>query len=253
MKLKALVLSLALSVAVSNQAVAECTTLCDSTWWEKATVNDILQQMDAGLDMSDRDIAGATMMHWAAGFGKSAVVLGLLNTNIGVNDVDSYGYTPLHWAVLSGRPEIILGLLEVGADTGYIGLDKKSPVDLAEEDPNLKGTEAYKALLKLRKKAISEACPKLCDDLWWDSADLAMLRAELETGADPNAPSLKGWTPLHKAVWRGDAKAVMLLLEFGADAAAQAKDGKTAWNYAEFSKKLAGTKAYWALKDAQEG
>ena len=44
----------------------------------------------------------------------------------------------------------------------------------------------------------------------------------------------------------------MVLLEFEADATAQAKDGKTPWNYAEFNKKLAGTKAYWALKDAQE-
>ena len=37
--------------------------------------------------MSDRDLGGSTMLHWAAGFGVPDVVLALLTTNIGINDV----------------------------------------------------------------------------------------------------------------------------------------------------------------------
>jgi ankyrin repeat protein len=252
MKQRLLALSIVVTSVMAGPVWADCTTLCDQAWWEKASVDDIIAQMNTGLDMSDRDLGGSTMMHWAAGFGKTDVVLGLLTTNIGINDVDYYGQTPLHWAVLTGSSEIILRLLDVGADTTFVGVDGKSVLDLADENENLKGTAAYKALLNAKKASVSAACPKLCDDRWWESAKLADLRAELEAGANPNAFSLQGWTPLHKAVWRGDPKATLVLLEFGADAKAQAQDGKTPWNYAEFSKKMTGTKAYWALKDAQE-
>ena len=252
MKQRLLALSLILPLLTAAPVWGQCTKLCKQEWWETAKVSDIITELDAGLDMSDRDLGGATMLHWAAGFGVPNVVLALVTTNIGINDVDNYGHTPLHWAVLTGSSEIIVGLLEAGADTTVFGVDGKTAVDLARENENLKGTPGYLALIGAKAASVSAACPKLCDDSWWKTAQLADLRAELEAGADVNAPSRQGWTPLHKAVWRGDAKAVMVLLEFEADATAQAKDGKTPWNYAEFNKKLAGTKAYWALKDAQE-
>ena len=252
MKQRLLAFSLVLPILTAAPVWGQCTNLCEQEWWQKAKVNDIIVELDRGLDMSDRDLGGSTMLHWAAGFGVPDVVLALLTTNIGINDVDNYGHTPLHWAVLTGSSEIIVGLLEAGADTTIIGIDGQTPVDLAKENENLKGTPGYIALLAAKAASVTAACPKLCDDSWWKTADLADLRSELEAGADVNARSRQGWTPLHKAVWRGDPKAVLVLLEFNADATALAKDGKTPWNYAEFSKKLTGTKAYWALKDAYE-
>ncbi len=252
MKQRLLAFSLVLPILTAAPVWGQCTKLCEQEWWQKAKVNDIIVELDRGLDMSDRDLGGSTMLHWAAGFGVPDVVLALLTTNIGINDVDNYGHTPLHWAVLTGSSEIIVGLLEAGADTTIIGIDGQTPVDLAKENENLKETPGYIALLGAKAASVTAACPKLCDDSWWKTADLADLRSELEAGADVNARSRQGWTPLHKAVWRGDPKAVLVLLEFNADATALAKDGKTPWNYAEFSKKLTGTKAYWALKDAYE-
>lgn len=252
MKQRLLAFSLIILIPTAAPVWAQCTKLCQQEWWEKAKVNDIITELDAGLDMTARDLGGSTMLHWAAGFGKPDVVLALITTNIGINDIDNYGHTPLHWAVLTGSSEIIVGLLEAGADSTIIGVDEKTPVDLAKENENLKGTPGYLALMEAKKASISATCPKLCDDSWWNTAQLSDLRSELEAGADVNARSLQGWTPLHKAVWRGDAKAVILLLEFKADATATADDGKTPWNYAEFNKALAGTRAYWALKDAQD-
>ena len=41
------------------------------------------------------------------------------------------------------------------------------------------------------------------------------------------------------------------LLDAGADAKAKNKEGKTPWDLAQGNEGLKGTKAYWALNDAQ--
>jgi len=52
-------------------------------------------------------------------------------------------------------------------------------------------------------------------------------RLLLKYGADLAAQTKDGWTPLHRAPDRGNVKLAQLLLERGADAAAQTKDGWT--------------------------
>ncbi len=56
--------------------------------------------------------------------------------------------------------------------------------------------------------------------------------ALLQRGANPNARTDKGWTPLIKAVWRDSAPVVRLLLEGGADPRHRDRRGKTALDYA---------------------
>ena len=180
MKQRLLALSLAIPLLTAAPVWGQCTKLCKQEWWETAKVSDIITELDAGLDMSDRDLGGATMLHWAAGFGIPNVVLALVTTNIGINDVDNYGHTPLHWAVLTGSSEIIVGLLEAGADTTVFGVDEKTAVDLARENENLKGTPGYLALIGAKAASVSAACPKLCDDGWWKTAQLADLLLELK-------------------------------------------------------------------------
>jgi ankyrin repeat protein len=65
------------------------------------------------------------------------------------------------------------------------------------------------------------------------------------------ARDVSGSTPLHWAVRDGAAENIQALLAAGADAKAKDKDGETPWALAQENEKLKGTKAYWALNDAQ--
>ena len=137
------------------------------------------------------------------------------------------------------------------------------------------------ALMLMIGSQAGAECGKLCDWNWWITATEADVQAELDGGPDVMARDAVGNTPLHKA---GSAEAMQLLLAAGADvmardvsgstplhwaalhdapasiqallaagadAKAKDKDGETPWALAQENEKLKGTKAYWALNDAQ--
>ena len=60
------------------------------------------------------------------------------------------------------------------------------------------------------------------------AVDIEIVRMLLDKGADPNAKSHSGSTPLHTVGFTGDRASLDLLLEHGADAAIKNNDGKTA-------------------------
>lgn len=60
------------------------------------------------------------------------------------------------------------------------------------------------------------------------AADIEIVRMLLGRGAQPNAKSQSGSTPLHTAAFTGDRATLDLLLRHGADAAIKNKDGKIA-------------------------
>ena len=137
------------------------------------------------------------------------------------------------------------------------------------------------ALMLMFGSQAGAECGNLCDNSWWETATEADVQAELDGGADVMARNEWGRTPLHragspeviqpllaagadvmardavdntplhKAAHYGYAEKIQALLAAGADAKAKDKDGETPWALSQENEKLKGTKAYWALNDAQ--
>ena len=82
----------------------------------------------------------------------------------------------------------------------------------------------------------------------------ATIQALLAAGADLMARTTTGRTPLHSAAevaLAGSAANIQALLDANADAKVKNEEGKTPRDLAQENEKLKGTRAYWALNDAQ--
>lgn len=115
------------------------------------------------------------------------------------NAVAGDGFTPLGLAAFFKRPEVVRLLLDRGADPA-----------MAARNAN--------AFTPLHAAVATDAGPR----------DIGIVNALLEAGAQMNARSGEGGTPLHTAAFTGDAEVVELLLARGADPRIAGKDGKTA-------------------------
>jgi ankyrin repeat protein len=177
MKMKKITLIAALMITFATHAAAECRNLCDADWWRvgKTTV-DIQDELDAGAEVNATTKYGATPLHFAAlshapaniqflldGGANvnastedghtplhSAAMLGtpasiqiLLNAGAKVNSPTDGGHTPLHSAAMLGTPASIQILLNAGADAKAKSDEDKTPWNFAQENKQLKGTDAY--------------------------------------------------------------------------------------------------------------
>ena len=135
--------------------------------------------LEAGA--SPARLASGQALLLAARRGEASRVSALLAVGADPDARDRSGATALHWAAagLFGRVEVVEVLLQAGA---------------AVDAPDWAGVTA---LMRARFRP-------------------AVTRALLRAGADPNAATPAGRTPLASAAEGGDAEAVRLLLEAGA-------------------------------------
>ena len=82
--------------------------------------------------------------------------------------------------------------------------------------------------------AQQDVCAGWLTEEFWESAPLVDVAGCLETGADVNARSSRGFTPLHYAAFYGSPEVVDLLLEAGAYVNAHAGGNSTPLNAAIF-------------------
>ena len=159
--------------------------------------------VDSGADVNAEDFDGNKILHNLASSSNEEpngeVLKYLLENGAGIDEINEEGATPLQVAIASiGNFHIAIQLIENGANVNVI--DKF-------------GRTALHNVLKR-----SEYC---------GSITLILIRALIKKGADINAKSHTGWTPLHEATYygsRGDLEIFEVLFEYGCDV--NAKDNK---------------------------
>jgi ankyrin repeat protein len=113
------------------------------------------------------------------------------------NEVSPDGYSPLGLAAFFKRRVVVAYLLERSADPKAASRDQ--------------------GFTPLHSAVASDA----------GASDAEIVRMLLEAGADPNARSRQGTTPVHTAAFTGDRAVLDLLLAHGADTGIRSVDGKT--------------------------
>lgn len=137
----------------------------------------ILVQMKADLNARDPS-QGASLLHWAARGGSTAIVEALLERGVDVDSQLDDGTTPLHWATWANHPMVL-----------HLLMDHRACPDTRRND--LRHTSLHIASYD----GIEEAAEKL-----------------LDFKANPNIQGADGRTPVHAAAIEGHVCVLQYLL-----------------------------------------
>ena len=206
-----------------------------------------------------------TALHMAAFKGHLEVAQCLYQHRANLNEADLLGRTALHMAAWGGNLELVRFLCEAGADQmiqSGEGDDRKTAVHTAAfkghreivdflcqqgadvNVPDLHGqTPLHMAAKNARSTTISINSFRGADGRTQHTIDfeeqmaghVGVLQTLCRLGANVNATSDVGKTPLHEAAWSGDAEMVRILCNAGARhdiTSGEADDGKTALHMA---------------------
>ena len=77
--MRALTISFLLVLAI--QAGAECGNLCNDEWWKTATISNVKDELDAGVDVMSRNADGFTPLHSASIHGANESIQALLDVD----------------------------------------------------------------------------------------------------------------------------------------------------------------------------
>ncbi|HET9551518.1 MAG TPA: ankyrin repeat domain-containing protein [Anaeromyxobacteraceae bacterium] len=150
---------------------------------------------------NDGGCDGCTLLHLAAVGGREEVARELLDRGADPNAVAGHGLTPLHYAAGGQSAGVVRLLLARGATRSLEARDEWG------------NTPLLRAAGMARPA--SEPSPEIIEAL-------------AAAGADVNAVTSKGNTPLHIAAYKGFAGTVRLLLSKGADPSRRNAAGETA-------------------------
>ena len=197
-----------------------------------------------GADVNTKDSLGMTPLHRAASFGHKEVVEPLIGKGADVNAKDGQdftplgraiqkghteaadlirkhggltseelvsGMTPLHAAARKGLKEVVELLIANGADVNVKDRVGETPLDFAI---NKNRTETADLLREHGGKTGAEL------NVLLDAAkkgDIEAVKQHLAAGADVNAKTADGTTPLHNAAVYGHTEVAELLIANGAN------------------------------------
>jgi ankyrin repeat protein len=170
--------------------------------------------IEYGADIDARDKHSQTPLHSAARLGNRDIVQLLIKFGADVNAKNIYGYTPVHLAANSGQEESVKILIESGADINAFDNKQRTPLFLSIARQNLTIVEellSYGAEINIIDKFGTYIMFLACNP----HQDREIIKLLIKYGGDVNIQDSKGFSLLHKAVYRGDIPLVKLLLESG--------------------------------------
>jgi ankyrin repeat protein len=171
--------------------------------------------LDRGVDVNARPCWGTTALHWAAIHGKLAAVETLLRRGADVDIQDEiYRGFPWGWAAEGNHPEI-----------ERLTIQRSKTLDLFQACNFNPGIERVRSILEKDPGALNrrQGDPAICgrhqhgtalhEAVDWYKRDVMLLL--LECGADVNARTAAGVTPLGIALERKNEEAAAILRERG--------------------------------------
>lgn len=191
--------------------------------------------LDSNVEMNYLHEDGRSALHQAVAI-QSPAVEKLLMHGADPNYGPAGSTRPIFIAASNGSLEMVKLLVEGGADVNVSHIfngGKASPIYLAQDYPEIFSYLIGKGASPDIYIDANNETPLLIALLSESKFDL--MEAALKGGANPNMPVKNGSTPLHLAVkWR-DAKAVRLLLKYGASLDKKNVNGESIADYAEQS------------------
>ena len=185
-----------LALTAPAHAQADCADWNTGAFFEAAEISDVTRCLQAGADLNARTDNRWTALHFAAGMNKNpAVVQALLAAGVDPTARTGNGSTALHFAA---------------------GMN----VNLADSNINL--SDIIMLFSEDRSLLLADS-----------NNNRAVIEALLNGGAEPNAQTQSGWTPLHVTAGMNKNPAVIeALLNAGADLSARDANGQTPLHHA---------------------
>ncbi len=212
----------------------------------------ILALQTTGADINARNSAGQTPLHEACIKNTNPeVIKALIDAGASVNALSTgLKDTSLHLAVkYNNNPEVIMTLLNAGADSEMENYIKQTPLSLSAEYNN--NPDVIRALLGNGENINAKATILLHSAV--TTNNIKVVTVLLNAGADVNTRDSLGGTSLHGAVRNSkNPEVIIALLNAGVNANIADTSGFIPFYYAKRDKKIIGTDAYQALKDASK-
>jgi len=176
------------------------------------------------LAVDSVDDTGATALHWAAHQGEDAVVAMLLGAGASADTRTRYGVTPLALASAGGHADVVDALLVAGADPNLASKDGETPLMVAARTGVV---GSVTSLLQHGADVAAREGWRGQTVVMWAAAEnhAAIVAPLVAAGADVDARSDEGFTPLAFAVRSGFTDTVEALLDVGADIEGALPDG----------------------------
>jgi len=205
----------------------------------KGNIEAVKQHIAAGTDLNAKYLRdgyqGGTPLYYAVNANKEIVEL-LLANGADVNAKDNTGLTPLHRASAKDdtgltpltealTKEIVELLITNGADVNAKAIDPATPLDMAIIRER---TDMATLLRKHGGKSGAEDSIFIAASV----GNTEAVKEHLASGADVNAKSMDGYTPLYVATLLGHKQIAELLITNGADVNAKNKNGDTPIDFA---------------------
>ena len=183
------------------------------------------------VDVNTPEVDGTTALHWAAHRDDVDVAGLLIRAGANVGAANRYGVMPLSLACRNGNPAMVELLLKAGADPNTASPEGETALMTAARTGTV---GAVKALLAHGADVNAREGWRGTTALMWAAAEghamavQALIEGGVDNGADVNARSKSGLTPLLLAVREGQIDAVRVLLAAGATVNDTARDGTSA-------------------------